>query len=71
MTERDSRIRKSAVSNPSLNDLFTFMGFLSLKDDWWNIELNLIVRRYAEFTHDNGSESYDFKLDILSNWLAA
>lgn len=33
MTKRDTRIPKSAVSNPNRNDFFTFMGFLSLKDD--------------------------------------
>jgi len=46
MTKRDSRTPKSAVSNPSRTDFFTFTGFLSLKDDGWNIGLNLIVRRY-------------------------
>jgi len=33
MAKRDTRILKSAVSNPSRNDFFTFMGFLCLKDD--------------------------------------
>ena len=42
----DTRIPKSAVSNPSRKDFFTFTGFYSLKDDGWNTGLNLIVRRY-------------------------
>jgi hypothetical protein len=46
MTRRDSRTPKSAVSNPSRTDFFTFTGFLSLKDDGWNIGLNLTVRKY-------------------------